>query len=402
MKATGHGNTGKTEELRLGCEVLLQSPPPWFHSGRLGLLANQASVNKSLESVQNLILRAGGRLSCIFSPQHGFYSEKQANMIESEDSFDPETGVRVVSLYSDARQPSIEALKKIDVLLIDLQDVGTRIYTYTTTIGLCLEASALAGTKVAVLDRPNPINGTEIEGNVLDPAFRSFVGRYPVPMRHGLTPGEFARFVCTEASIDCDLDVFSMKGWRRSNLFDSLGLHWVYPSPNMPTWETALVYPGMVLLEGTNISEGRGTTMPFRLFGAPFLNQRRFREGLKGTGFEGVILRPVVYEPAFDKYKGEACFGFQIHITDKERFKPYRMGLALLQALRATHPDHFSWLDPPYEYEWEKLPIDILIGSDTIRRGVEQGQDLNMIESGWEKDLLKFREKRESCLLYPG
>ncbi len=323
-------------------------------------------------------------------------------MIESADSIDPETGVRVVSLYSDARTPSIEALQKVDVLLIDLQDVGTRIYTYTTTIGFCLEAAALAGTKVAVLDRPNPINGTEIEGNVLDPAFRSFVGRYPVPMRHGLTPGEFARFVCTEASIDCDLDVFSMKGWRRSSLFDSLGLHWVYPSPNMPTWETALVYPGMVLLEGTNISEGRGTTMPFRLFGAPFLNQGRFREGLKGTGFEGVIFRPVVYEPAFDKYKGEACFGFQIHITDKERFKPYRMGLALLQALRATHPDHFSWLDPPYEYEWEKLPIDILIGSDTIRRGVEQGQDLNMIESGWEKDLLKFREKREPCLLYPG
>ena len=286
--------------------------------------------------------------------------------------------------------------------MIDLQDVGTRVYTYTTTIGLCLEAAALAGTRVAVLDRPNPINGTEIEGNVLDPAFRSFVGRYPVPMRHGLTPGEFARFVCTKANIDCDLDVFSMRGWRRSRLFDSLGLHWVYPSPNMPTWETAMFYPGMVLLEGTNISEGRGTTLPFQLFGAPFLDQRRFREGLQRTGFDGVVLRPVVYEPAFDKYKGEPCFGFQIHITDKERFKPYRMGLTLLQALRRTHPDHFRWLDPPYEYELEKLPIDILIGSDTTRRGVEQGQDLDIIESGWEQDLLKFREKREASLLYPG
>lgn len=397
-----HIQTRKTEEFRFGCEVLLESPPPWFRSGRLGLLANQASVGRSFESVKKLILRAGVNLSCIFSPQHGFYSEKQANMIESPDSFDPETGVRVVSLYSDTRQPSIEALKEIDVLLIDLQDVGTRVYTYTTTIGLCLEAAALAGTRVAVLDRPNPINGTEIEGNVLDPAFRSFVGRYPVPMRHGLTPGEFARFVCTEANIDCDLDVFSMRGWRRSRLFDSLGLHWVYPSPNMPTWETAMFYPGMVLLEGTNISEGRGTTLPFQLFGAPFLDQRRFREGLQGTGFDGVVLRPVVYEPAFDKYKGEPCFGFQIHITDKERFKPYRMGLTLLQALRRTHPDHFRWLDPPYEYELEKLPIDILIGSDTIRRGVEQGQDLDMIESGWEQDLLKFREKREASLLYPG
>ena len=398
----GHNQTGKTEEFRFGCEVLLHSPPSWFRSGRLGLLANQASVNRSFESVKKLIVRAGVNLSCIFSPQHGFYSEKQANMIESADSFDPETGARVVSLYSNTRQPSIEALKKIDVLLIDLQDVGTRVYTYTTTIGLCLEAAALAGTRVVILDRPNPINGTEFEGNVLDPAFRSFVGRYPVPMRHGLTPGEFARFVCTEANIDCDLEVFAMRGWSRSRLFGSLGLDWVYPSPNMPTWETALFYPGMVLLEGTNISEGRGTTLPFQLFGTPFLDQRRFRKELQGTGFDGIILRPVVYEPAFDKYKGEPCFGFQIHITDKKRFKPYRMGLALLQALCKTHPDHFRWLNPPYEYELEKLPIDILIGSDAIRRGVEQGQDLNIIESGWEQDLLKFREKREPCLLYHG
>ena len=398
----GHNQTGKTEEFRFGCEVLLHSPPSWFRSGRLGLLANQASVNRSFESVKKLIVRAGVNLSCIFSPQHGFYSEKQANMIESADSFDPETGARVVSLYSDTRQPSIEALKKIDILLIDIQDVGTRVYTYTTTIGLCLEAAALAGTRVVVLDRPNPINGTEFEGNVLDPAFRSFVGRYPVPMRHGLTPGEFARFVCSEANIDCDLEVFAMRGWSRSRLFGSLGLDWVYSSPNMPTWETALFYPGMVLLEGTNISEGRGTTLPFQLFGAPFLDQGKFRKELQGTGFDGIILRPVVYEPAFDKYKGEPCYGFQIHITDKKRFKPYRMGLALLQALRKTHPDHFRWLNPPYEYELEKLPIDILIGSDAIRRGVEQGQDLNMIESGWEQDLLKFREKREPCLLYHG
>ena len=254
----GHSQTSKGNQFRLGCEVLLQSPPCWFRSGRLGLLANQASVNRSLESVKELILGAGGNLSCIFSPQHGFYSDKQANMIESADSRDPDTGVPVVSLYSKTREPSLEALKKIDVLLIDLQDVGTRIYTYTTTIGLCLEAAARAGIKVVILDRPNPINGTEIEGNVLEPAFSSFVGRYPVPMRHGLTTGEFARFVCAVANVDCDLDVVSMRGWRRGRWFDDLGLHWVYPSPNMPTWETALLYPGMVLLEGTNISEGTG------------------------------------------------------------------------------------------------------------------------------------------------
>jgi uncharacterized protein YbbC (DUF1343 family) len=396
-----HGQTRKTDEFRFGCEVLLKSPPAWFRSARLGLLANQASVNGALESVKKLILSAGGRLSSIFSPQHGFYSEKQANMIESADSRDPETGCEISSLYSETRQPSLEALRRIDALLIDLQDVGTRVYTYTTTIGLCLEAAALAGTRVVVLDRPNPINGMEIEGNILDPAFRSFVGRYPVPMRHGLTTGEFARFACAEAKVECDMEVIAMKGWRRDQCFDGIGIHWVYPSPNMPTWETALLYPGMVLLEGTNISEGRGTAMPFQLFGAPFLNRKRLLDDLKGAGLEGVTLRPVTYEPVFDKYKGETCFGFQLHITDKERFKPYRMGLALLQAFGRTHPDRFRWLDPPYEYELEKLPIDILIGSDTVRQGVEQGQELDLIESGWQQGLRNFREKREPCLLYP-
>jgi uncharacterized protein YbbC (DUF1343 family) len=354
-----------------------------------------------LESVKGLILGAGGNLNCIFSPQHGFYSDKQANMIESFDSRDPDTGVPVVSLYSKTREPSLEALEKIDVLLIDLQDVGTRIYTYTTTIGLCLEAAARAAVKVVVLDRPNPINGTQIEGNVLEPAFRSFVGRYPVPMRHGLTAGEFARFVCAVANLDCDLDVVSMRGWRRGRRFGDLGLHWVYPSPNMPTWETALLYPGMVLLEGTNISEGRGTTMPFQLFGAPFLNRKRFFEELKKPCLAGVTFRPVTYEPAFDKYRGEPCSGFQIHITDKDRFKPYRLGLALLQALGLTHPERFRWLDPPYEYEREKLPIDILIGSGAVRRQVEQGQDLDKIESDWEQQLREYRERREPSLLYP-
>ena len=397
---TSHSQTLKAGEFRFGCEVLLNSPPSWFRSARLGLLANQASVNSGLKGVKELILSAGGHLSCIFSPQHGFYSEKQANMIESDDSLDPEAACRVVSLYSEVREPTLEALKKIDVLLIDLQDVGTRVYTYTATIGLCLEAAALAGTRVVVLDRPNPINGTQIEGNVIDPAFRSFVGRYPVPMRHGFTPGEFARFVCAEGNLDCDMEVIPMKGWRRNRLFDSLGLHWVYPSPNMPTWETTLVYPGMVLLEGTNISEGRGTTMPFQLFGAPFLDRARLLRELKGACLQGVTLRPVTYEPAFDKYKGQPCFGFQLHVTDRERFKPYRMGLALVQAFCRTHPDRFGWLDPPYEYEWEKLPIDILIGSDAVRRSVEQGKDLDLIESEWEQELQGFRQKRETFLLY--
>ena len=392
--------TGQQEDFCLGCDVLLQSPPRWFHTARLGLLANQASVNKSLESVKKLILRAGGNLTCIFSPQHGFYSEKQANMIESAGFRDPESGLPVVSLYSESREPAAGALEAIDVLLIDLQDVGTRVYTYTTTIGLCIEASARAGKRVVILDMPNPINGTEIEGNVVEPAYRSFVGRYPVPMRHGLTAGEFGRFARAAANVDCDLEVVAMRGWSRGRSFDELGLDWVYPSPNMPTGETALLYPGMVLLEGANISEGRGTTMPFQLFGAPFLERERLLAEL-GPDLEGVILRPVTFEPAFDKYMGQACKGFQIHITDRDAFRPYRLGIALLRALCMTHPDRFRWLDPPYEYEMEKLPIDILIGSGAVRQRVEQGRRIGDIESGWEHDLEKYREMREPLMLYP-
>ena len=397
---SGRIKTGEKGDFRLGCDALLESPPGWFRKARLGLLANQASVDRSFESVKRLILKAGGNLTCLFSPQHGFYSEKQANMIESADFRDPESGLPVVSLYSESREPAAEALQAIDVLLIDLQDVGTRVYTYTTTMGLCIEACARAGKRVVVLDRPNPINGTEIEGNVVESAFRSFVGRYPVPMRHGLTAGEFARFAREAAKVECDLEVIPMRGWSRGRHFDELGIHWVYPSPNMPAWETALLYPGMVLLEGTNISEGRGTTMPFQLFGAPFLDRKRLLSQLE-PGLDGATLRPVSFEPAFDKFMGRPCAGFQIHVTDRARFKPYRLGIALLRALCMTHPDHFRWLDPPYEYETEKLPIDILIGSGAARSKVERGCSIGDIEADWERDLEKYREMRQPLLLYP-
>ncbi len=389
------------KDFLLGCEVLIHSAPSWLRSARIGLLSNQASVSGGLRHVRDMVLEAGGHLTCLFSPQHGFYSEKQANMIESADGCDHGLRIPVFSLYSDSREPSGEALEKIDVLLIDLQDVGTRVYTYTTTMGLCLEAAARTATRTVILDRPNPINGTEIEGNVLDRNFRSFVGRYPVPMRHGLTMGEFARFICSEAKIGCDLEVISMRGWRRGSFFDTLGLQWVFPSPNMPSWQSALLYPGMVLLEGTNISEGRGTTLPFQLFGAPWLDRARIVDRLERSRLEGAVFRPVVFEPVFDKFGGEPCFGFQIHITDRKRFRPYRTGLALLRALCLTHPDRFRWLDPPYEYEWEKLPIDILIGSADIRQRIEQGDDPDVLETEWAKELEDYRQRREPCMLYP-
>lgn len=390
----------KSRGFRLGCEVLLENPPRWLRELRIGLLANQASVDRSFRHVRDLVQKAGGRLCCLFSPQHGFHSEKQANMCESPDSWDCAARVPVVSLYGDVREPSPQMLERIDVLLIDLQDVGTRVYTYGTTMGLCMEAAGRAGVKVAVLDRPNPIGGNQVEGNVLTTDCRSFVGRYPIPMRHGLTLGEMARFIRGDCNVSCDLEVFPMRGWSRNDYFPDCGATWVFPSPNMPAWETALVYPGMVLLEGTNISEGRGTTLPFQLFGAPFLDQERVGRRLKKAGLEGVAFRPVYFEPVFDKWAGEACSGFQIHVTDRERFRPYRVGLELIQALCDIHADRFRLLPPPYEYERDKLPMDILLGDCGLRERIENGARLDDLESEWMGELENYVRKSEEYRLY--
>jgi uncharacterized protein YbbC (DUF1343 family) len=392
----------KSTKTRLGCEVLLAKPPSWLRSARLGLLAHQASVTSSFEHVGPLIARAGGKLSCFFSPQHGIHGVKQANMIESDDDVDQALDVPVFSLYGKIRQPSPEMLQKLDVLVIDLQDVGTRVYTYGTTMGLCLEQAARVGIKVVVLDRPNPINGEEAEGNVLREDHRSFVGRYPIPMRHGLTMGELARFIVGKARIPCDLEVIPMEGWRRGHFHPDTDLPWVLPSPNMPSWETALLYPGMVLLEGANVSEGRGTTLPFHLFGAPFIDQRKLLHFLNGCRLEGVVFRPVCFEPVFDKWKGETCHGFQIHITDRERVRPYRLGLSLIQGLFRAHGEDFRWLPPPYEYEWEKLPIDILLGDGGLRGKLERGDDIEGLEESWQRELAEYRNAVEDCFLYRG
>jgi len=384
----------------LGCEVLAASPPGWFRSGRLGLLVNQASVTQSFEHVRDLLRRTGGRLTCLLSPQHGFHSEKQANMIESDDSWDEDSSLPVVSLYGKVRQPSRETLDGIDVLVIDLQDVGTRVYTYGVTMGLCLEAAARSGTKVVVLDRPNPIGGISIEGNILDGGYRSFVGRYPIPMRHGLTMGELAWFISKECRVDCDLQVIPMKGWQRRDYFPDTGLPWFFPSPNMPTWETALLYPGMVLLEGTNVSEGRGTTLPFHVFGAPFVNRRRLGDYLAGAGLEGVVFRPVSFEPMFDKWRGRLCHGFQIHVTDRVSFSPYRLGLTLIRGLRLLNPDEFKWLEPPYEYETEKLPVDILLGDGKLREKLDNGADPGGLAQGWANPLAAYWAKCAGLFLY--
>lgn len=385
---------------RIGNEVLLDRLPDWLGSRRLGLLVNQASVTGSLESIAPIVKKAGGNVKCIFSPQHGFYSEKQANMVESGDAWDSSLNIPVFSLYGDVRRPTPEMMKEVDVLVADLQDVGTRVYTYGTTLGLCLEAAARYGIKMVVLDRPNPIGGLNIEGNIVKEEYRSFVGRYPVPMRHGLTMGEYARFVVKSRGLSCDLEVVPMEGWSRRDYFPDTHLQWVYPSPNMPSWETTLLYPGMVLLEGTNVSEGRGTTLPFQLFGAPFVNQRELGIRLRKAVLEGVVFRPVSFEPVFDKWAGEECRGFQIHVTEWDKLRPYRLGLTVLRALCGIHGEDFQWLPPPYEYEREKYPIDILLGDGGLRKKLEKGEAIESLEDGWASELAGYHSASESCLIY--
>ncbi len=385
----------------LGVESFLADPPSWLRGQRLGLLCNSASVCANLIHSRQLIHDTfGERLSALFSPQHGLFAEKQDNMIESDHRRDPLLDIPVFSLYSRTRIPTQEMFDPIDVLLVDLQDVGTRVYTFIYTLSHCMEAAGQYGKRVVVLDRPNPVGGVNVEGNCLDPAWTSFVGRYPLPMRHGLTIGELAGMFNSAFGIGCRLEVIPMQGWRRQMLFADTGLPWVAPSPNLPSPTSALVYPGQVMLEGTNLSEGRGTTQPFELFGAPYLDQRSLAAALAPDHIQGTVLRPVEFEPTANKWCGTVCHGFQIHVTDPVRYRPFRTSLALLKAVMANHPDVFQWKPPPYEYEYERLPIDLILGHDGIRRQLEAGVSLEEMENGWEKELCDFMNLRMEFLLY--
>ena len=382
-----------------GLEIFLQDPPAWAARARLGLLSHPAAVAADLASARELLAaRLPGRLQILFSPQHGLRGEKQDNMIASADFVDPVLRLPVVSLYGPRLAPPADALAAVDVILVDLQDVGTRVYTFAATLAQVMAAAAPLGKKVVVLDRPNPIGGAAVEGNLLRPEWASFVGPYPLPMRHGFTLGELARYYQSTQRIDCDLEVIPLQGWRRGDYFDATGLPWVLPSPNLPTLDGCVVYPGQVLLEGTNLSEGRGTTRPFELCGATFLQPRRIKARL--PELPGVILREAHFEPTFHKWAGEMCQGFQLHITDRESFKPYYTTLALLAAIRELYPEQFAWRQPPYEYETERLPIDLLTGDAAIRLGLERGLSAAELEDSWQKDLKEFLEVGQEFLLY--
>ncbi|MBU0992040.1 MAG: DUF1343 domain-containing protein [Proteobacteria bacterium] len=387
--------------VKTGLENFVTSSQPEFANKKIGLLCNPASVDSRLRHARDLIHnRFPGQLKALFSPQHGFFAEKQDNMIESGHLTDRTLHIPVFSLYGETRVPEKEMFDLIDALIIDLMDVGTRVYTFIYTVSYCLETAKKFGRKIIILDRPNPINGISIEGNLLNPDFSSFVGRYPIPMRHGLTMGELALFINREFGIDCELDVIRLSGWKRNMYYEDTGLPWVPPSPNLPTPGSALVYPGQVIFEGTNISEGRGTTQPFLLFGAPFLDTEEITKILGGNLFPGAILRPVVFEPTSNKWSGQACQGFQIHVTDSEIYNAYETTLTLLQAIIRSSGDAFKWKSPPYEYEYEKLPVDLIIGDQHIREKIETMIPLEDIFASFKPDIDRFRSKSAAYHLY--
>jgi len=378
---------------------------------RVGVLCHPASVDGQLVHVVERLMAAGVRPVRLFGPEHGVRGEAQ-DMITVAGERDGCSGIAVTSLYGrslESLQPSQEALAETDVLLIDLQDIGSRYYTFVWTMALSMEAAARAGVAVVVLDRPNPIGGSAIEGGEVEPGYESFVGMASLPVRHGLTIAEVARLVRAgipwggprfASPLDLDLTVVPMRGWRRHDFFEATSLPWVMPSPNMPTVDTALVYPGLCLIEGTNLSEGRGTTRPFEIVGAPFVDGPRLAGRLAGHKLRGVGFRPLWFRPTFHKFAGQVCGGIQVHVTDRTVFEPYRCGIAILRELHAVCGEAFRWRQEPYEFVSDRLAIDLLTGGDEIRTGIERGFTLAELEATWLPAQRRFAERRQPHLLY--
>ena len=383
-----------------GLDVLVHHRLALLRGRRFGVLAHQASVSARLEHAAALLAGVrGARLAALFAPEHGVWGAPQDLILVGHER-DPLTGLRVTSLYGERREPTAAMLRGLDTLVIDLQDVGARYYTYQWTMALAMRACARAGVRVLVLDRPNPLGGELVEGNVPDPRFSSFVGLYPLPARPGLTIGEIARYLNVRHRLGAELEVVAMRGWRRSMLWEDTHLPWVPPSPNMPTPDTARVYPGGCLIEGTNLSEGRGTTRPFEWVGAPWLDAHDYAEALNAERLPGVVFRPARFQPTFQKHAGRLCGGVQIHVTDRARFKPFLAGLAVIAVARRQARGAFRWRRPPYEFERRKLPIDILLGTDTIRKALTRGGSLRAIERSWQRGLAAWRRRRAACLMY--
>jgi len=387
--------------VKTGLEILLDLKLSLLDGSRVGLIVNPASINSRFEHAADLFHQHPQiNLTALFGPQHGIRGDTQDNMIEWQTFRDKRTALPAYSLYGETRKPTPEMLANLDVLVFDIQDVGTRVYTFIYTMALAMEAARECGKRLIVLDRPNPIGGLQIEGNLLEPDFQSFVGMFPIPMRHGMTIGELALMFNREFGIGCELEVVKMDGWRRSMFYEDTRLPWVMPSPNIPTIDTAVVYPGSVMFEGTNISEGRGTTRPFEIIGAAYVEPDEFIEELRKENLPGVIFRPLHFQPTFHKFAGELCGGIQIHVVDRNAFKPVITGVAIIRAIRRLYPDGFEWKQPPYEYVYDKLPFDVINGSSRLREQIEPGRPVAEIEESWREGLNDFDERRAPYILY--
>lgn len=387
--------------MRIGLETVFDTHLNVLRGSRVGLIVHPASINSRYEHAADLFHACQEfQLTTLMGPQHGIRGETQDNMIEWEGFQDRRTNVPVHSLYGRTRVPTAEMLKDIDTLVFDVQDVGTRVYTFIWTMAHAMEACAKLDKRFVVLDRPNPIGGEMVEGNILEPAYASFVGLLPIAMRHGMTVGELAKMFNDAFGIKCHLEVVPMEGWRRSMWWDDTGLPWVLPSPNMPTLDTATVYPGMVLYEGTMVSEGRGTTRPFELIGAPYIDPYELTDRLNRAGLEGAYFRPTFFQPTFHKHVGQLCGGLQLHITDRNKLKPVIAAVATLREIYHLYQESFAWKQPPYEYVTDKLPIDVIFGTDKVRTMIEGGAALADIEESWRLPTAEFLRLRQNYLIY--
>jgi uncharacterized protein YbbC (DUF1343 family) len=388
--------------VRPGLELLLEERSSLLSGSRVALLAHAASVDRRLRHAADLLAAHPGiELVRLFGPEHGVQGAAQD--MEAVAGEAPARDLPVVSLYGDSEtslHPPPGSLDDVDVLVVDLQDVGARYYTYAATAAYAAAACARASVRLVVADRPNPLGGVEVEGEGVEPGFGSFVGAFDLPARHGLTLGELLLWQRRQAGLDLELDVVHAEGWRREASYEETGLPWVLPSPNMPTLDTARVYPGACLVEGTNLSEGRGTTLPFELAGAPFLAGASLARALEAEGLPGALFRPCLFRPTSGKWRGSDCGGVQIHVTDPAAFRPLRTGLSLLAAARRLAPEAFAWRSEPYEFVTDRPAIDLLAGNSRWRRHLDAGGGAAEIAAAWPEREAAWREEREDLLLY--
>ncbi|WNZ58879.1 DUF1343 domain-containing protein [Myxococcus sp. MxC21-1] len=390
-------------KVKTGLDVWVEQGFSALKGKRVGAIVNPTSVDARFRHLADLLSGADGvTLAALFGPEHGIRGEAQY-MVAVDEAKDRRTGVPVYSLYGstfESLSPRQESLQGLDALVFDIQDVGSRYYTYVYTMALAMKAAAKARVPFYVLDRPNPLNGVAMEGNLVGEGFRSFVGLYALPNRHGMTAGELARLFNAQEGFGCDLTVVPCEGWRRGQFWSETGLPFISPSPNMPTADTALVYPGMCLGEGTNVSEGRGTCRPFEQFGAPWVDTDQLLARLAKEELPGVAFRAVGFTPTFDKYTGQSCNGAFIHVTDREAFQPLRTGVAIFQALHDIGPGSFDWRADAYEFVEDVPAFDLLCGTDQVRRGIEAGWPLERLLEGFSAQTETFARHRTSYLLY--